>query len=307
MNRGGRTRMLRLSASATVLIVAATVLCVAWAVVASGRGPAAEAMRSPTAIIFGAAALGSLLILYVLSGLLWRLGRGRGRLAETSESGTAAVEFALLFPIALMIVLIMIQSAMVLSANLVVHHAGYTAARAAITWVPEKLSYDEPRNVVAGRGQSEKLDRIRAAAVYKLLAISASRRGAAGAAAGDSTVIQEGMARFYELYGEEVPGWISNMLPAKYEYAWEHTEVTLHPPANGQIYGDNEELRVWLRHTVYLSVPYANRIFALVGAARGLPRGGFGTDVEVTYTLTNQGVEDEIDVEQFPRYVGRGG
>ena len=304
MNRGGRTRMLRLSASATILIVALIVLCAAWGVAASGRGRTAEAMRSPTAMVFGAAVLGSLLALYVLGGVLWRLGRGRASLADTGDSGTAAVEFALLFPVALTIVLIMIQSATVLSANLVVHHAGYTAARAAITWVPEKVSYDEPRNVVASPGQSEKLHRIRAAAVYKLLAISASRRGSA--AGGDSALIQDGLTRFYTLYGEEVPGWIRNMLPAKYEYAWEHTEVRLHPPANGQIYGDNEELRVWLRHTVYLSVPYAGRVFALLGAGGELPEGGFGTDVEVTYTLTNQGVEDEIDVEQFPRYVGRG-
>jgi len=252
-------------------------------------------MRSPAAMVFGAAVLGSLLALYVLGGVLWRLGRGRASLADTGDSGTAAVEFALLFPVALMIVLIMIQSATLLSANLVVHHAGYTAARAAITWVPEKVSYDEPRNVVASPGQSEKLHRIRAAAVYKLLAISASRRGSA--AGGDSALIQDGLTRFYTLYGEEVPGWIRNMLPAKYEYAWEHTEVGLHPPANGQVYGDNEELRVWLRHTVYLSVPYAGRVFALLGAGGELPEGGFGTDVEVTYTLTNQGVEDEIDVE----------
>ena len=282
MKRGGRTRMLRLSSSATILIVALAVLCAAWGVAASGRGRTAEAMRSQTAMVFGAAVLGSLLALYVLGGVLWRLGRGRASLADTGDSGTAAVEFALLFPVALMIVLIMIQSATLLSANLVVHHAGYTAARAAITWVPEKVSYDEPRNVVASPGQSEKLHRIRAAAVYKLLAISASRRGSA--AGGDSALIQDGLTRFYTLYGED-------------EYAWEHTEVGLHPPANGQVYGDNEELRVWLRHTVYLSVPYAGRVFALLGAGGELPEGGFGTDVEVTYTLTNQGVEDEIDVE----------
>ena len=305
MKRGGRTRIPRLSASATVLIVAMTVLCAAWVVAASGRGRTAEAMRSQTAMVFGAAMLGSLLALYVLGGALWRLGRGRADLADTSESGTAVVEFALLFPVALMIVLIMIQSAMVLSANLVVHHAGYTAARAAITWVPEKLSYDEPRNVVAAPGQSEKLYRIRAAAVYRLLPISASRGGSAGG--GDSALIQDGLTRFYTLYGEDVPGWITKMLPAKYEYAWEHTEVRLHPPADGQIYGDSEELRVWLRHTVYLSVPYASRVFAMLGGGESMPEGGFGTDVEVTYTLTNQGVEDEIDVEQFPQYVGRGG
>ena len=303
MKRGGRRSMLRLSASATVITVASAAACAAWAAVASGRGRTAEAMRSPTAIVSGAAALVSLLAIYVLGGALWRLGRGRASPADTSDSGTAAVEFALLFPVALMIVLIMIQSALVLSANLVVHHAGYAAARAAITWVPEKLSYDEPRNVVAAPGQSEKLHRIRAAAVYKLLPISASRGGSSG---GDSALIQDGLTRFYTLYGAEVPGWIGNMLPGKYEYAWEHTEVALHPPANGQIYGDNEELRVWLRHTVYLSVPYASRVFAMLGAGGELSEGGFGTDVEVTYTLTNQGVEDEIDVEQFPRYVGRG-
>ena len=34
--------------------------------------------------------------------------------------------------------------------------------------------------------------------------------------------------------------------------------------------------------------------------------GDYATEAFATYTLTNQGVEDEIDVEVFPRYVGRG-
>jgi hypothetical protein len=192
--------------------------------------------------------------------------------------------------------------------NLVIHHAGYTAARAAIVWVPEKLSYEEGRNVVAGAEYSEKVRLIRTAAVYKVLPVAGSETGG-GAGAGVAE-LQEGIRRLHHLYGEPVPAWVNNLLPGKYEYAWNHTQVRLHPPEDGEAYGDHEDIRVWVQHTLHLGVPYAGRTVGMLlepfGAARKLPgRDDYGTDVDVTYTLTNQGLEDDIDVEQFPRQVDR--
>lgn len=308
MSRNGRARKRTPSISATIVIVAVAGVCAAWAIAASGSGWVSRGLRSRTALVAGAALLGSLVALYVLAGAMWQLARRRRCGRPGGQAGNAAIEFALLLPVALMIVLIMIQSALLMTANLAVHHAGYSAVRAAVVWVPEKLSgtyEDEPRNVVGYPDTSEKLRRIKTAAVYRLLAISASDKGAAG---GASDVLQEGLKRFYQLSGENVPAWVENALPGKFEYAWQYTEVLLHPPENGSVYGDYEELRVWLKHTVHLSVPYAARLFQLFGAARSLSAGDLiGSDVEVVYTLTNEGIEDDIDVEQFPRTVGRDG
>ncbi len=307
MSRKERTVRHRPAIPAMIPLAVLLGLCAAWAIVAACDGWAAQALRSRTALIAGSVLLASLTILYVLIAAMWRLARQPSQAAENAEAGSAAVEFALLFPIALTIVLIMVQATLLLAGNLVVHHAGYAAARAAIVWVPESVSYDEPRNVVSDPASSEKLMRIRAAAVYKVLPVSASRSLGVGGAGPTAAALQDGLRRFYELYDEPVPGWIENHLPAKYEYAWNNTDVAIYPPEDGEEYGDAEDLRVRTRHTLYLSVPYARHVFAAFGAAREISAdGAIGSDVEVTYTLTNQGVDDIIEVEQFPRMAGKG-
>ena len=301
-NRGRSRRHYRVSASATVVGVAVLGLCVVWAVVACGDNWLGRALRDPLSLKAGGAALLSLVALYLVVGVMWRLGRTRRR--PGGQSGTAAIEFVLLFPVALCIVLVMIQSVLVVTGNIVVHYAAYAAARAAVVWVPEKVSYEEPRNVVGNPAYSAKMLHIRGAAVEVLKAVSASASGAGGAGeAPGSVVLKEGYDRFFSLHNRPTPRWVQTMLPGKYDYAWEYTEVTLAPPADGEKYGDHEDLTVSVRHWLYLSVPYAKRFFGdrLPGG-----RGDYATETTATCTLTNQGVEDEIDVEVFPRYVGRG-
>jgi hypothetical protein len=94
------------------------------------------------------------------------------------------------------------------------------------------------------------------------------------------------------------------MLAGKYRYAWNFTEVSLMPPDDGDTYGANETISVRVNHMLYLSVPYANMVFRTFSGAE-LPgeSGHYAAEVNVTCALTNQGVVDEIDVEQFPRYV----
>jgi len=295
-------RRCRVSASAGVAGLGVLGLCAAWAWAACGDNWLGRALRDELSLKAGAAALLSLVGLYLVVGVIWRLGRARRRPGE--ESGTAAIEFVLLFPIALCIVLVMIQSVLVVTGNIVVHYAAYAAARAAVVWVPEKVSYDEPRNVVADPAYSAKMLHIRGAAVDVLKAVSASGKGAGGAGeAPGSLVVKDGYDRFFSLHNRPTPRWVHTMLPGKYDYAWEYTEVTLAPPADGEKYADHEDLTVSVRHWLYLSVPYAKRFF---GDRLPSGRGDYATEATATYTLTNQGVEDEIDVEVFPRYVGRG-
>ncbi len=298
-----------LTPSATVVAAVVAGVCAAWGIAAAGDGWLARALRSRWTLIGGGAFLGSLVGLYLLVGVLWRLGRARREQAPGGEAGTAALEFVLLFPVALGIVLVMVQSVLLVSQNLLVHYSAYLGARAAIVWVPEKVSYVEPRNVVCDPAGSEKFRRIRQAVIYGLVGAGAGEAGAGGAQGGDTEdtfLQQETFERLHSLYDEPVPAWIRRTYVPKYAYVSEYTQLELRPPREGGVYGDHEDLSVTVRHTLYLSVPYANRIFSLGDSGKRLPGGDYGTEVEATCTLVNQGEEDDIDVEVFPRYVGRG-
>jgi len=305
MDGDRKPRRWRPSPSATVVGSAVAMVCAAWGAGAASGGWLGQALRSPRMLVYGGMALASGVGLYLIGGVMFRLGRSRTRPGATD--GTSAIEFVLLFPWALILALLMIQSTMLVSQNVVLHYSAYAAARAAVVWVPEKLSYEEPRNVVTDPSYSEKVRHIRMAAVMVLTGVSANKPGVGGSGgAGDSSLHQAAYERLYSLYAEPIPGWINRMYPHKYQYAQKFTEVDLVPPRVAPAYGAHEDLTVTVRHTLYLGVPYARRIFSWDEDGRDLGNGEYGTAAEATCTLTNHGVEDEIDVEVFPRYVGRG-
>ena len=298
--------------SAAILVVAATLAVGVAARVAGaqGKGWFSQFLRDDRTIMTGGILLGCLPVLVLTLAILWRLGgAARARRREAAQEGTAAIEFALLFPIALCVVLIMIQSMLVAAGNLAAHKAAYDAVRAAIVWVPEKVSYDEPRNMVGAPDSSFKLQKIRAAAVAAVTPVGADHAVGGGGAGASAGIVQDGITRFYEQSSLRPPNWIRTRLASQLRYAEEFTEVTLEPPRTGDTYGEHEDLTVRVKHLLYLSVPYANRIFGLARSGRALPGdlGEYATEIVTSHTLTNQGVEDDIDVEIFPRAVGRGG
>lgn len=289
--------------SAVVVILAA-----AWAVKATGQDWFAGFLRDPLTIVAGTVLLVGLVLMLLLVGLLWRLGlagRQRRKVASDAQAGSAAIEFVLVMPVLLWIMLIIVQSMLLVCGNLAVHHAAYLAARTAIVQVPERLTYDEPHNIVSPGGA--KLEKIRQAAVCSLAAVSAGDAGAGGAGGGNTAAVEQGMRDFYAQSNKNTPGWIANMYKAKYDYANTYTKTTLIEPINGSVYGDRENLTVRVEHTFYMSVPYAKRVFAMLGVCKQIGNGDFGADMQAACTLTNEGLVDEIDVEQFPRAVGRGG
>ncbi len=300
-------RTVKLSISATLVAAVVAVVCVVWFIASLSDGWAGRCLRSRVSLFAGAIAMVCAVGLYILTGAAWCLGRAqRKNHTRPKEAGTAAIEFALLFPFALMIVLAMIQSMLLVAGNLAVHHAAYAAARSAVVWIPENLSYGEPRNVLDSPGSSDKFRRIRSAAIYSVMPVSAGKTGLGGEDPGNAEVIKEGLERFWQLYGSSAPNWVQTMVEGKYRYAWNFTEVSLSAPAGGDAYSDHETINVQVRHRLYLSVPYAGMVFSLAGGEE-LPgaSGHYAMIVNAACSLTNQGVEDEIDVEQFPRYVGR--
>jgi len=149
------------------------------AVIAFRRAPqwARAAAVSPLAVRCIVVMVGGFLVLGGLSVVLLRARRGsrpRARALHADQGGTAAVEMAFVFPLALMIFLTITQAAILFNANMVVHYAAFAAARMAAVVVPMDIN-DEYRNLVYGpeQGISQKREMIRRAAVLALVPVSA--------------------------------------------------------------------------------------------------------------------------------------
>jgi hypothetical protein len=290
------------------------------------------ALRAVTSRLFVVCALITLTCMALLSLLtlaMWRMARApRHRGGEQRppcrpgkpdpQAGTAMVEFAMVLPIALILVLIMAQSTMLMAGNLCVHYAAYCAARTAIVTVPDgprRLFLDEAQrsgeevpNVMndhyfsAAAGGSEKGGRIWWAAVLGVMPVSGSTPLVGG---GDAGSLQRGLDEFFANYGRDTPGWVESLFGQKLRYAQDYTAVTLSPANSGLVYGDNEDLHVEVEHTFYLSIPFASRLFSLFedGVELSLGDGEYGLVIRADCWLTNEGVQDYVEREPFPRRI----
>ncbi|MDY6913604.1 MAG: hypothetical protein SVT52_04005, partial [Planctomycetota bacterium] len=155
---------------------------------------------------------------------------------------------------------------------------------------------------VAETVASAKLLRIKSAAVWAVMPISSSHADLPEA---DVAELTKGLERFFRLYGQDSPTWVSRHLARKMAYAADHTEVELAAPADGETYGEREDLSVSLRHTFHLAVPYANWLFSQFDGDDGvlLDFGDreYGLIIRASCRLSNEGVRDYIDIESFPQ------
>ncbi len=233
--------------------------------------------------------------------VLWRAGQ-RNRRTVDPEGGVAMLEFAMVFPIGLMLSLLMVQSSLLMVGNHCVNYAAYCAARSAIVMVPLDLSNNEPHNVVAFGGASGKTERIRQAAVWAVMPVSCSAPEITPLAVTD---LENGLDDLFDSYGVATPLWVRSQLRYRLGYADEHTSIELDPPANGDIFGDNEDLRVTVVHTFYMAVPYASSLFAAMDSQNavelGFGAGEYGLIIRSAEVLVNHGVPDFIEPEIFPR------
>jgi hypothetical protein len=259
-----------------------------WAVVA---------MTSPLFLTCAAIALGCALLAAWLGAALAAIGR-RARWPGTAEGG-AMVEFALVLPFLLMIVLLMVQSALLMGGQLCVNYAAFCAARSAVVQVPADFGRDEPPNAPGPR----KMERVRLAALWAVLPVSDG--GYEGQSA-DGRALRDGLERFFAAYGQDAPGWVDERLARKLAYAEQYTDVALSSeqtqdyPLYDETYtgfAANTDLRADVRHTLRLSVPFAARIFAAGDDGVRLPGGRYGMEMRTRCTLINQGRQDYVDVE----------
>ncbi|MDP6045434.1 MAG: pilus assembly protein, partial [Phycisphaerae bacterium] len=240
--------------------------------------------------------------LLVVCVMLVRIG-ARARARDRSQDGGAIVEFALVLPIAVTLVLLLAQASFLMVGHLCVQYSAYCAARAAIVAIPDDLAQygGEAQNYVDPEPNSSmKQGRILRAAAWAVMPVSCAIEAQAEASRPE---LVNGIEEFFSAYGESTPGWVKTKLQRKWQYAVDHTFVELEPPLSGDVYGEAEDIQVSVAHTFYLSVPMARTIFAAFedGVELDIGNGEYGLVMRATCTLTNEGVQDYVDEETFPK------
>jgi len=297
-------------AALAVLLACAGALCLVQATGRHWIRPLwlADCLTGKLFLTAGLVLVGSTALLTIVLAVLWQAGRANRRRPGPQE-GTVMLEFALALPVALVLVLIMAQSALLMVGNICVHYASYCAVRSAIVNVPIRLGpFDNPieaENVLNGSTpqSSEKMRRIYMAAVWAVLPMSCSSTDVPEAL--EAPVLRVGLESYFTRYGGTTPYWATALLGRKLSYALSHTSVELEPPADGQKYAAREDIEVRVRHEFYMAIPYANKLFAALGDADNI-RLPFGQDewAMVMYArcrLTNEGEQTYVEKEIFPR------
>ena len=117
----------------------------------------ASALRSRGFVTHAIITVAAVALLATICGILVHVGRlvrrARTAGARSGQDGVAMIEFALVLPVALILVLFMAQSALLMVGHLCVHYSAYCAARAAIVYVPlgRRSSSWESRQCKAAR------------------------------------------------------------------------------------------------------------------------------------------------------------
>jgi hypothetical protein len=232
------------------------------------------------------------------SGLRTPDSRLSALLADTR--GTTSIEFALVFPILLVLSLILVQSMMMMAGNMYVHYAAFQAARHATIEVPQDYTGDgdlTANQYSSGTG-SIKHERIRRAAYMALVPIAGQLDSGRGPAEAMVTAIRNQ----YSAFDANEPKWIDAMLAGKVYYAEANTEIEVLEtnvrdeeevtfdtlPEDPYRFGIRDVVTVRILHKMNLGVPFVSRFFA--DGENGGKGPGRYTLVAAQATLTNEGV-----------------
>lgn len=187
------------------------------------------------------------------------------------EGGVATIEFALVLPTAMFIFLILLQTVLMMSAQVFVHFGAYAATRAAIVVLPD--GRDGGGGEMTAGDESEAYQQIQRAAAMALTPIS----GRLSDTSGDPSTFASDLGAMYEAYGVDTPKWVSSFAAGRMAYALRHTDVlmletTVDSDGGVNFYpvnGANASVRlrpkdpvtVLVSHRLHLSVPYASALF----------------------------------------------
>lgn len=220
----------------------------------------------------------------------------------TAQRGSATLEFAMVFPLVLGLVLVMLQTALVMGGQLFVHYAAFAATRSAIVHIPADRPGEGHNEIVIGATEPDsKFAIIRRAAVLAVMPVSGE--WSADASEGepiDTQALTEALADYFHAHGQMPPRWITDKVPARLRYAQANTEITL-LDAEGELadrekISEREPITVRVRHRLNLSIPYARAVFSDGRHTQG----GAYTVVEAQTTLTNEGLDPTLPDPPVP-------
>lgn len=219
---------------------------------------------------------------------LVRVHRGHQRVPLLADQrATASLEFCLVLPMVMFMVLILAQTTLVMAGNMYVHYAAFAATRSAIVQLP--LDYggvDDGYNTISNDRGNPKLEVIRRAAAMALIPVS----GRAESGNIPASAIKDGVVSYYNGYGKPRPNWLSpttatsskfksysiSSLEAAANYAEQNTDVYVMETVvadddqgvefwrleEPKTFGPKDPVTVQVSHRLYLAVPYVRWIFS---------------------------------------------
>lgn len=222
-----------------------------------------------------------------------------GETLVAGENGRSAIEFLLLLPIILSILLLILETALMVQAKFVVNYAAFCAVRSAIVWIPADAPGGEARNHIDRTDpDSDKMQKIWRAAAFACVSISphyssslVDRTGISDASDDQKDAVER-IAAFFPSDGD---GNVAESFKNRLAYAFDSANTTIDIVAesggshdqNAGDYGDHDPVTVRVTHRFYLGIPLANR---LMGTSFGAgPGSGFYYPISEQYTLLNEG------------------
>jgi hypothetical protein len=216
--------------------------------------------------------------LFAAGKLLWAVGRGFGAVFSAirhrrplafGESGQAMTEVAVSFPVLLITTLILMQLALMYQAKNVVTYAAFSAARAAIVWIPAEAEGEGKHQITIDGG--EKWDKIHQAASMACIPISPRASVVLDGLPFIGDIIADAFSVFSSLLGSfGLAGEYTDNALQRYGYATFATEVKLYKATeagfeeqSGTVtwgYPNGGDVAVRVRHRYYLPIPVVNRI-----------------------------------------------
>lgn len=253
-----------------------------------------------------AVALGCMVAIALLAVAAWRTGRLKRTAASLHADcrAVATVEFTLVFPILLFLILLLTQTTTLMGANFFVHYSAHAAVRSAIVQIPLDQP-DDSFNVYTHAYGRTKHDTIHRAAYLALLPIAGRLDG--GAIPTDGNAIASGLSTYYGDHGRDDPAWIDRLIPQRTVYAASNTEITMllvrvepddltitfEPLSDGEthVFAPRDPVTVGVTHRFNLAIPWIQRIYA---DGEHPDREGFYTEMKALMVMNNEGIRDDL-------------
>jgi hypothetical protein len=219
------------------------------------------------------------------------------------EEGTATIEFALVFPILLVLILLLCQVTLLMVGNLFVHYAASAATRAAIVQIPRETT-DEARNMIAPHLGSSKFRAIKRAANAAVMPVCGRADVSNDGYGVDPVAYADALRQHFADGAGGQPAWVDTLAEEKMRYANNETDIELlvydetlpglfQAQSETYEYGPRDPVTVRVTHRLNLAVPYVRLFFADGEHTTVTGPGGYAI-VEAQTTLTNQGIDTSL-------------